>query len=422
MTILRAISLFLLPAFAHCAETAPDLPAPTGPHSVGRVSFHWVDAKRPDADGPRELLVYIWYPAATPKSPARASAFASYLPSAEQLKSSTAARSLSNLFGPSWPLIASDGLPSHSLSNSPAAGGQKLPILIFSPGGGGTAIAYTTQLEDLASHGYLVAGIEHTFDAPAVVFPDGRIITASDTYWAHLPHDAADPDGVEKAIVEMRAADMMFVIGKLADLQNDRSSLFRSRLDLNRIGVFGHSRGGRAAARVCQLDKRVKACLNQDGNMAWQPFWLDSSGRSMDQPFMMLDHLDAELPDDVFRQMGATREQYAQRRSARQVEARERFFGTVTGGSYHVTMQIPGMSHNSFSDSRMLGRPDAGTINSWPKDVQAATPNARILNRIAELTRAFFDKTLRGMSAPALDPARAPTKEIQIERFGAAAK
>lgn len=38
--------------------------------------------------------------------------------------------------------------------------------------------------------------------------------------------------------------------------------------------------------------------------MAWQPFWLDSSGRSMDQPLMMLDHLDAELPDDVFRQMG----------------------------------------------------------------------------------------------------------------------
>ena len=189
------------------------------------------------------------------------------------------------------------GLPSHSLSNSPAAGRQKFPILIFSPGGGGTAIAYTTQLEDLASHGYLVAGIEHTFDAPAVVFPDGRIITASDTYWAHRPHDAADPDGVEKVIVETRAADIMFVIGKLADLQNDRASPFRSRLDLNRIGVFGHSRGGRAAARVCQLDKRVKACLNQDGNMAWQPFWLDSSGRSMDQPFMMLDHLDAELPE-----------------------------------------------------------------------------------------------------------------------------
>ncbi len=421
MTLLRAISL-LLPVFAHCAETTPVLPVPTGPYSVGRVSFHWVDAKRRDANGQRELLVYVWYPAATPKSRAHAPEFASYLPGVEQLNSSTAARSLSNLFGPSWALIASDGLRSHSLSDCAAAGGGRFPILIFSPGGGGTAIAYTTQLEDLASHGYLVVGVEHTLDAPAVVFPDGRVVTASGDYWAHLRHDAGDPDGVEKAIVETRAADITFVIGKLADLQDDRASLFRSRLDLKRIGVFGHSRGGRAAARVCQLDKRVDACLNQDGNMAWQPFWLDSSGRSMDQPFMMLDHLDAELPDDVFRQMGSTREQYVELRSARQAEAREKFYGTVTGGSYHVTIQIPGMSHNSFSDSRMLGRPDAGTINSWPKDVQAATPNARILNRIAELTRAFFDKTLRGMSAPDLDPGRAPVNEVKIERFGVAAK
>lgn len=70
----------------------------------------------------------------------------------------------------------------------------------------------------------------------------------------------------------------------------------------------------------------------------------------------------------------------------------------------------------------MLGRSDAGTINSSAKDVQADTPNGRILNPIAELTRVFFDKTLRGMSAPALDLGRAPAKEIQIERFGAAAK
>src|SRR5690348_16307515 len=99
MTLLRAIAVLLLPAFAHCAATSPVLPTPTGPQSVGRVSFHWVDAKRRDPNGPRELLVYVWYPALTPKS--RPSAYASYLPGVEQLKSSTAARSFSNLYGPS---------------------------------------------------------------------------------------------------------------------------------------------------------------------------------------------------------------------------------------------------------------------------------------------------------------------------------
>jgi Platelet-activating factor acetylhydrolase, isoform II len=416
--VLRTIGLFLLPLLANGA--APELPAPTGPHSVGRTSFDWVDADRTDAHGPRELLVYVWYPAAT-KNQVQAPAYASYLPGAEQLKSSAAARAFANLFGPNWPVISSGGLPSHSLANVAAAGGEKFPILIFSPGGGGTSIAYTTQLEDLASYGYLVAGIEHTLDAPGVVFPDGRVLTASDDYWAHQPHDATDPDGLEKAMVETRAADIRFVIGKLAALQQDGASLFHSRLKLDQIGVFGHSRGGRAAARACQLDKRVKGCLNEDGTMAWQPFWPDASGRSMDQPFMMLDHLDAELPDEVFKRMGATREQYAERRSARQTEAREKLYGTVKGGSYHVTIQIPGISHNSFSDSRLLGRLDSGGINSWPEDVRAATPNAHILSEISRLTRAFFDKTLRGMPAPALDSESATTKEIQVERFRAAA-
>src|SRR6185369_7819737 len=128
---------------------------------------------------------------------------------------------------------------------------------------------------------------------------------------------------------------------------------FRSSLDLNRIGVFGHSRGGRIAVRACQMDPRIRACLNEDGNWSWQPFWPDARGRSLQQPFMMLDHLDGELPDEVFSQMGTTREAYTQARAARQSEAREKLYETVAGGAYHVTITVPGVSHNSFSDVRL---------------------------------------------------------------------
>ena len=91
-----------------------------------------------------------------------------------------------------------------------------------------------------------------------------------------------------------------------------------------------------------QLDARIKACLNQDGNMGWQPFWLDESGRSMNQPYMTLDHLDPDPPDEVFSKMGTTREQYVARRTARQTEAAKKLYGTVAGGSYHVTIATPG--------------------------------------------------------------------------------
>jgi len=121
--------------------------------------------------------------------------------------------------------------------------------------------------------------------------------------------------------------------------------------------------------------------------------------------------------------MGTTRELYAQKRSARQAEARERLYGTVAGGSYHVTIKTPGISHNSFADIRLLGRPDAGTINLWPKDVQAATPHEHILNLITTFTRAFFDKSIRGVPGPLVDLARRSVEaEVEMRLYGAAEK
>jgi hypothetical protein len=276
-------------------------------------------------------------------------------------------------------------------------------------------------MEEFASHGYVVAGIEHTYDSPAVVFPDGRVVTSATPYWETLRRATPDGDSLEKKVTEIFAADVVFAIDKLEELSNDTSSMFHSRLDIDRIGVFGHSRGGRTAARACQLDRRIKACLNEDGNSSWQPFWLDQAGRSLEQPFMMLDHLDPELPDEVFAQIGTTRELYAQNRSARQAEAREKLYGTVRGGSYHVTLTTPGISHNSFLDVRLLGRPDSDQMNIWPKDVQAATPHERILRLVTTFALAFFDKHVRGVGpVPLLDSENPRPADAEIQKFGAA--
>ena len=53
-------------------------PHPTGHHGIGTVTYHWVDADRPEAftadpDDRRELMVQLWYPAppdpAAPRAP-----------------------------------------------------------------------------------------------------------------------------------------------------------------------------------------------------------------------------------------------------------------------------------------------------------------------------------------------------------------
>ena len=396
------------------AQEVPTLPVPSGGYKVGRTVFHWVDTKRPETITPapddfRELQVYVWYPAAVV-----AGAPAGYMPNLQALIASGSSGVFSNLFGPAWTYIQSDKLRSRSFENAPLAATGPLPILIFSPGGGTTAVAYTSQMEDLASHGYVIVAVDHTYDAPVVVFPDGRIVKAANDYWNKLRAEA--PDDFEKNIADILSSDIALVLDKLESLQNDATSMFSSKLDLTRIGAFGHSRGGRIAARACQRDRRIKACLSEDGNLFWQPFWLDENGRSLEQPFMMLDHLDPELPNEVFAQMGTTREAYVRQRSERQAEARQKIYGTITGGSYHVTIFTPGVSHNSFLDVRLLGRPDSSGINIWPQDVQATTPHARILGLINTYTQAFFDRFVRGIRSPLLDVK--PLDGVRVQQFG----
>src|SRR5258706_1755367 len=131
----------------------------------------------------------------------------------------------------------------------------------------------------------LVVGIYHTFDAPAVIFPDGRIVTYASDYWSRLRNEMVNGESFEKRVADILSADLISAIDKLRDLNTDSTSIFHSHLDISRIGVFGHSRGGRIPARACQLDWRIKACVNEDGNWAGQPFLLDEKGHSLEQPF-----------------------------------------------------------------------------------------------------------------------------------------
>ncbi len=405
--------------FGECQVRAQSamLPVPSGKHPAGKASFHWVESKPlgnevASADARREVLVQVWYPAT---GPSRSRAV--YLPGAEALASSPAAAALANLFGPTWRSITSNEVQAHAFDQAPVARGKKMPVLVFSSGGGVPVAAYTAQMEDLASHGYMVAGINHIFDLPGVALPDGRLLMPQPA-----PPQSGSADSIEKKRADMRAADIRFVVDQLQNLNADANSIFRARLELARLGVFGHSVGGRSAARACQLDARIKACLNQDGNMGWQPFWLDESGNSMRQPYMTLDHLDADPPEEVFSKMGTTREQYVARRSARQAEARKKLYETVAGGSYHVTIRTPGVSHNSFLDVRQLGRPDGPGINSWPDDVRAATPNAQILKVISTWTRAFFDKTIRQDPKLLFGLERAQDGNVEVRRYGSTSK
>jgi predicted dienelactone hydrolase len=157
----------------------PTLPTPSGPFGVGRIGYEWIDPSRPDTyaanpDAHRDLMVYLWYPAPRTAKGKREP----YLPGAKQMDANPEVQRLvGDEFGPGWGLIVSGDLVSHAVEDAPVDKSPKsFPVVLFSHGLGSIGFAYTSLIEDLVSHGYVVASIEHTYTAMAVVFPNGRVV------------------------------------------------------------------------------------------------------------------------------------------------------------------------------------------------------------------------------------------------------
>jgi hypothetical protein len=94
------MALFATPSDSGAQLSVPRLPDPSGSFAIGRVSYDWTDQSRPEAlsDVPqahRELMVYVWYPAA-PENPG--SPHAPYLPGAVIMDKSPNAKGIKDLW------------------------------------------------------------------------------------------------------------------------------------------------------------------------------------------------------------------------------------------------------------------------------------------------------------------------------------
>ena len=378
--------------------TLPTLPPPTGPLVVGKVTVHWVDESRVEPlspnHEPREVMVDIWYPA----EPSDAVP-AEYLDAAAYEKALGADGFQKFFREPSQAL--KQGIQTHAFRAAPYAHSAKQsPVMIFSPGGGMVREVYAAQFEDLASHGYIVAAISHPYDAIVTLFPDGRQIAYSEQRWPKTPSLEGEANLNQ---LEWHANDIRFVLDELtrANLAGASPLPFVGHLDLTHVGAFGHSFGGMAAAHACQLDRRFKACLNEDGVVAKRPLFLDVRGWAMDQAFMLILH-DAPtrpLTDEQVAKMKMQR----QRTEAiiKRLDADQEAALRNTGeGSYRVRLRSEKTSHMDFSDLPLLGARE-------PAD---AEKRAAILATVRSYTLAFFDKYLRGMKPALLD--QPPTSEF----------
>ncbi|MCP2288892.1 alpha/beta hydrolase family protein [Nocardia amikacinitolerans] len=250
--------------------------APTGPYPVGVTELQLTDPDRADpwdAGRRRELLVQIWYPA----DGSRVGPAAPWMP----LGGQEAQRSyLTELGVPegSWSLG-----PSHSSRDQPAGVGR-FPVLLNSPGMGDTTGWSTAQAEDLASHGYVVVAMNHTHEAFAVRFPDGRVQRTG------VPLDSPQ-EVLRDLLLPTRVADTEFVLdeltgnaaGHLSDFGHQLPAHLAESMDLSHVGMFGHSLGGSTTIQALHDDPRIRAGVNLDG-----PVLGSVADDGTDRPLLML--------------------------------------------------------------------------------------------------------------------------------------
>ncbi|GHO83989.1 alpha/beta hydrolase family protein [Dictyobacter formicarum] len=248
------------------------LPAPSGPFAVGRMEYDWTDRSRVDPFAPhagqkRELVVWSWYPAAHTSG----SQSAPYLPAKWGQANDNQI------------MQSNDSIQTHSIDHAPlSSSSERYPVLIFEPGMGKIPTQYTTLLEDLASHGYIIFAINPTYSADVVAFPDGRVAEATN---AGKVEDGANLQVAGDRIIQVWAQDVIFTMNQLDTLNAQPGNIFSQHLDLTRLGLFGHSFGGATAAQVCHMDARCKAGIDIDGALFGS---VAQSG--VTQPFMVMQH------------------------------------------------------------------------------------------------------------------------------------
>lgn len=244
---------------ARAERTGPGLPAPTGRHAIGTMSVHLVDRSRPDpwtAAPRRELMISVWYPALA------GGRTAPYMrPGAAEVFDTVAAP------GHGIPAGTVDwaDIPTHARERAPVdqRGGRR-PVVLYSPGAGDPRTWGTVLVEELASRGYVVITIDHTYESPGVWFPDGTV-TGNEPIreaFAEAAQNGTTPALLEK-ILRTRVADTRFVLDRLAALPLGLSTV----VDPSRVGMFGQSGGGITAASAMFEDHRVRAGIDLDGTL-----------------------------------------------------------------------------------------------------------------------------------------------------------
>ncbi|WP_188197365.1 alpha/beta hydrolase family protein [Nonomuraea sp. SYSU D8015] len=368
--------------------TAPTL---TGQYDVGTTDLHLVDPSRPDPWKPerrRELMVTITYPADRFAKGPRALWLTPGM-------STVIDQALAGEDYLDLPAGSIDWASAKRRAETgvPVAHGAPKPVALFSPGFGFPRETYTAIVDDLASRGYVVVSLSHTYESVAVEFPGGRLELA-----------VSDGEGPElKKALDARVADSRFVLDQLTKITRGENpdagkrplprGLGRS-LDLSRVGAYGHSYGGSTAGETMVHDRRVDAGINMDGAMATAVGYppgtpyvpAEVTKRGLDRPFLLMG---AEGVDENGKPLEHTHRNPEFDRSWADFWANQR--------GWKRDLLLRGSTHESYSDLQIIVPQLGARVAPEKREALIGTIDPRrSLAAQRDYIGAFFDLHLRG--------------------------
>ena len=370
-------------------KTEITLPAPAGHFAVGRTTYTWVNNDETDElalspGAKREVVAWMWYPsvAATTATPAE------YLPAPwRKALERNSGVLMGQLLTRDLALVRTHSTPDPDVSPEQRA----YPVVILRAGGGALTTDFTTLAEDLASHGYIVVGFDAPYRTFVVVLLDDRVV---------IRPPANDPENLSadqanrliNRLLPMWTSDTAFVVSQLEQLNAaDPSGKLTGRLDMQRLGMFGHSFGGATALQFCHNDPRCKAGIDLDG----APYG-NVVQQGLKQPFLFIlsDH-SRELADPASRQIHLDMQS---------------IYDRLPSGRLFIT--IRGANHFSFSDQMLVK--SHYVIGMMRLLGVGGLEGRRGLAITAEYVHTFFDVYLKDAPAVSLKKVSQLYPEVQV--------
>lgn len=164
---------------------------------------------------------------------------------------------------------------------------KSYPLVVFSHGAFGFSGSNYSTFAELASNGYVVASIGHTYHAFYTMNTKGKLTTAdtgfinkaSEINAVHDTRNQGDIYNTTSEWMKLRTADESFVINTiLTQCKNHNADLPFSIVNTEKIGLIGHSLGGASSAQIGRERDDIDAVIVLDGTMLGEVVAFENNG------------------------------------------------------------------------------------------------------------------------------------------------